>query len=220
MSFPFFFLMTHTLETRTHCHTSLGFCVFQSAGRVTVESTEAWPYCSAITVFVSWLCACVQCRNVCVCLCVCVVCARQGEGADLSQSDRCNDPTSGDLIWRGIADPVMLPSATCAPFKFPAAVSPDRRREISGEWGEVGVLGDTGLCFIISPFCFLVKTKWHFLSFYSNGNNAMINGRPIHDQMSLYIRHQTDAFCFQKPTYSLLADFTPHWTALIMWKQL
>lgn len=92
-------------------------------------------------------------------VCVCVVCARQGEGADLSQSDRCNDPTSGDLIWRGIADPVMLPSATCAPFKFPAAVSPDRRREISGEWGEDGVLGDPGLCFTITPCCFLVKTK-------------------------------------------------------------
>lgn len=61
--------------------------------------------------------------------CASAVRARQGEGADLSQSDRCNDPTSADLIWRGIADLVMLPSATCAPFKFPAAVSHDRQRK-------------------------------------------------------------------------------------------
>lgn len=33
--------------------------------------------------------------------CVCVRRARQGEGADLPQSDRGNDPTSADLIWRG-----------------------------------------------------------------------------------------------------------------------
>lgn len=64
--------------------------------------------------------------------CVCVRRARQGEIADLSQSDRGNDPTSADLIWWGIADLVMLPSATCAPFKFPAAVSCDRWREING----------------------------------------------------------------------------------------
>lgn len=88
--------------------------------------------------------------------CVIAVRARKGEGADLSQSDRCNDPTSADLIWRGIADPVTLPSATCTPFKFPAAVSHDRRREISGEWGEDGVLGETCRCFTIVSFGFLV----------------------------------------------------------------
>lgn len=38
-------------------------------------------------------------------------CARLGEGADLPQSDRCNDPTSADLIRKGIADPVTLSSA-------------------------------------------------------------------------------------------------------------
>lgn len=78
--------------------------------------------------FVFWLCAWLQCRNVCVCV------SRQGEGADRAppapphtpptKSDRCNDPTSADLICGGcITDPVTLPSATCAPFKFPAAVN-------------------------------------------------------------------------------------------------
>ncbi len=90
-----------------------------------------------------WLCLLALCPRT---VQECVWRARQGESADLSQSDRGNDPTSADLIWWGIADPVMLPSATCAPFKFPAAVSRDRWREISGRWGEDGVLGDPGLC--------------------------------------------------------------------------
>lgn len=84
---------------------------------------------------------------------------RQGEGADLSQSDRSNDPTTADLIWRDIADPVTLPSATCAPFKFPAAVSLDRWREINSKWGEDGVLGDPGVFF--QKACLLCKQNGH-----------------------------------------------------------
>ena len=85
-------------------------------------SVEAWPYCAAVTAFVSWLCASAYSAG----MRVYVWRARQGEAADLPQSDGGNDPTTADLIWWGIADLVMLPSATCAPFKFPAAVSGDR----------------------------------------------------------------------------------------------
>lgn len=72
--------------------------------------------------------------------CICAWRVRQGERADLSQSDGGNDPTSADLIWWGTSDLVMLPSATCAPFKFPAAVSRDSWREIGSRWGDDGVI--------------------------------------------------------------------------------
>lgn len=113
-------LMTHTLHTRTP------------------PGVQWWALkrdhiAPLFTVFVSWLC--VQCRTVSAFV-----------RADPSQLIKGNNPTSTDLIRWGIYDLVMLPSETCPPLTSPAAVGPDRWSEIIGRWGDVGALGDPGLC--------------------------------------------------------------------------
>lgn len=128
--------------------------------------------------------------------------ARQGESADLSQSDRGNDPTNADLIWWSISDPVMLPSATCALFKFPAAVSHDRWREISGD----GVLGDTGLWCSFSIMPFSHKTNITIFSFsYMNVQNTLLkyiwNG--IHC-IILLVRHRG----YYHHSHTLIQNYT------------
>lgn len=90
---------SHSIKQKCR-HTSLA-PVFSSlqAAAFAAACAQAWPYCSAITGFVSWPCACTC--TVQECACVCVRHPRQGESADLSQLDGGNDPASADLIRWG-----------------------------------------------------------------------------------------------------------------------
>lgn len=97
MCFPIllFFSVSHSVEK---CYTSLGFPVCRQ--RRTGKHSSMAILCCYYWLCLLGLCLCTVLERVYACS---RLRSRQGEGADLPRSDRCNDPTSDDLIRRGIA---------------------------------------------------------------------------------------------------------------------